>query len=383
MFYRQAHSKECKICGLKDEKISKVLSLCVNCIRENTEQANKLIIDAHKYVRKFYNMDASPPKTTSGVSCNLCANECVIGEGEKGFCGLRKVIDGKILTFTNTINGILYTYPESHVTNCCASWFCPGGTGNGYPTYARRNNEPEYGCTSLAVFMYGCNFDCLFCQNSSHKNIEDGNIITSKDLANEALSNYRCTCVCYFGGSPEPQLPFVLNTSRKIIESTSSKRIMRICFEWNGCGKSELVKEAAEISLKSGGNIKFDLKSFDSTLSRALSGVSNKMAYSNFEMIAEEFHEKRAEIPLLTATTLLVSHYVDVEEIKSIAKFISEINDEIPYSLSIFHPDFFMGDLPITPRKQVEECFNMAKKYLKNVHLGNAHLLGLSESSII
>ncbi|KON26899.1 hypothetical protein AC481_06320 [miscellaneous Crenarchaeota group archaeon SMTZ-80] len=383
MVYEQDQNKECKICGLKDVTISKVLSVCVNCIRENPEQANKLIIDAHKYVRKFHNMEASPPKTAFGIPCNLCSNECIIGEGEKGFCGLRKVINGKISTFSNATNGILHTYSESHVTNCCASWFCPGGTGNGHPSYACMNHEPEYGYTSLAVFMYGCNFDCLFCQNSSHKNIEDGDIITSRDLANEALSNHKYTCVCYFGGSPEPQLPFVLNISRKIIESASARRIMRICFEWNGCGKPELVKEAAEISLKSGGNIKFDLKSFNSTLSLALSGVSNEMAYSNFEMIAQEFYKRRADLPLLTATTLLVPHYVDVAEIKSIVKFISEINDEIPYSLLIFHPDYFMGDLPITPRKQVEECFSIAKKHLKNVHLGNTHLLGLSESNII
>ncbi len=107
------------------------------------------------------------------------------------------------------------------------------------------------------------------------------------------------------------------------------------------------------------------------------------MAYNNFEMIAEEFYERRADLPLLTATTLMIPHYVDAAEIKSIAKFISEINDEIPYSLLIFHPDHFMGDLPITPRKQVEECLSIAKKHLKNVHLGNTHLLGLSESNII
>ena len=382
MIYELDVPKKCKICGLKDEKISKVLSLCVNCIREKPEKVHDLIIDSHKYVRKFHGLEASPPKTAEGLSCELCANECVIGEGEKGFCGLRKVVGGRISTFASSENGILHSYSESHVTNCCASWFCPGGTGKGYPSYAYRDKEPEYGYVSLAVFMYGCNFNCLFCQNSSHKNIKEGKIVSSADLANKVLSNNRCSCVCYFGGSPEPQLPFVITTSKKIMESISAKRILRICFEWNGCGKPELVKEAAQISLESGGNMKFDLKSFDPTLSLALSGVINKTAYDNFEMIAKEFYEKRNDLPLLTATTLLVPHYVDATEVESISKFISEINDEIPYSLLIFHPDYFMSDLPITPRKQVEECMEVAKKYLKNVHLGNAHLLGLSEENL-
>jgi len=63
------------------------------------------------------------------------------------------------------------------------------------------------------------------------------------------------------------------------------------------------------------------------------------------------------------------------EEVEKIAKFISSFNKDIPYSLLVFHPDYMMRDLPITPRKQAFECLEIAQKYLNNVHLGNQFLL--------
>ena len=145
---------------------------------------------------------------------------------------------------------------------------------------------------------------------------------------------------------------------------------------WNGCGNRNLVKHTAEISFRSGGIVKFDLKAYDPNLSIALSGVPNKRAYENFQLIAEEFFKNSAP-PVLTATTLLVSFYVDESEVENIARFIANINPEIPYSLLVFPPDFYMRDMPITPREQVQRCYDAAKRHLKNVNIGNKQLLGL------
>jgi pyruvate formate lyase activating enzyme len=186
------------------------------------------------------------------------------------------------------------------------------------------------------------------------------------EFVEQVKFNKKIKCICYFGGSPEPQLPFALKASKNVLE----EREVRICWEWNGCGSTNLVEEAAELSFKSGGIIKFDLKAFDPNLSIALSGVSNERAYKNFEDIASRYKE------IITATTLLVPNYVDKEEVKGIARFIAGIDPDIPYSLLVFHPDFCMSDMPITPRRQVEECYNVAKRYLNRVNIGNRYLLG-------
>jgi len=113
-------------------------------------------------------------------------------------------------------------------------------------------------------------------------------------------------------------------------------------------------------------------------LSIALSGVSNRRAFENFEMIYHEFYNERKDLPVLTATTLLVPGYVDKYEVENIARFIADLDPNIPYSLLVFYPQYEMLDLPITPLRQVKEAYNAAKKYLKRVYIGNKHLLAFS-----
>ncbi|MHC1566430.1 MAG: radical SAM protein [Candidatus Syntropharchaeia archaeon] len=325
---------DCSICG--KEGVSGVLSICVDCIREG-----HLPEGVH----------SRPPRTEGGSRCRICSNKCSMGDGERGYCGLRERIKGKMKSLVSPNLALGYAYLDRLPTNCCASWFCPGSSERGY---------------NLATFFYGCNFDCLFCQNSSHKHVESAPIMEINEFVRYVKSRDDIRCICYFGGSPEPQLPFAIKASKKVIE----ERKVRICWEWNGCGNPGLVKKAAEISVESEGIVKFDLKAFDPNLSIALSGVSNEMAYRNFEMIASTCGKE-----VLTATTLLVPNYVDSKEVEGIARFIAGIDPDIPYSLLVFHPDYRMSDLPITPSRQVKECYAVAKEYLNRVNIGNRHLL--------
>lgn len=367
--------KKCKACGKASKLISECVGVCADCVREGSDKALDYVRESHARVRDSFGLPARPPKTSDGIPCYVCANECKIGDGEKGFCGLRENVDGKLRSLVSPKRGLLYTYLDPHLTNCCSAWFCPAGTGAGYPKYAYKKG-PEVGYCNLSVFFYGCNFDCLFCQNVSHKEVWRGEVVAVEDFVRRIKGNERISCVCYFGGSPEPQLPFAIKASKTALEENPD-RILRVCFEWNGCGNPKLVKRAAELALVSGGNVKFDLKCFDPNMSLALSGVPNKRAYENFQTIAEDLYDERPELPVLTATTLLVPGYVDSQEVEQIAGFIAELNPEIPYSLLIFHPDFMMMDLPTTPHEQVISCYRAAKKHLRKVHVGNLHLMGI------
>ncbi|MGQ9513578.1 MAG: radical SAM protein [Thermoproteota archaeon] len=368
-------AKKCTLCGKSSPLISRHLGLCGSCIREN-EKAIQIAQLAHSSLRKRYGLPAHPLKSESGLSCNICSNECRIAPGDRGYCGLRRNEAGELKTIAPKGSAIFYDYLDPHVTNCCSAWFCPAGTGDGYPRFAYKPG-PELGYQNLAVFFYGCNFDCLFCQNESHKDLSTEEPKTSKHLVERVRGNSRISCVCFFGGSPEPQLPFAISASKDLLESFP-ERILRICFEWNGCGNPELVRKAAQLSMQSGGNLKFDLKCFSEAMSFALSGVSNRRAFENFEMVAREFYPRRSELPMLTATTLLVPGYVDEYEVGKIAEFISKIDQRIPYSLLIFHPDFMMKDLPITSFEQTSRCYRAARNYLERVHIGNLNLLGFS-----
>lgn len=67
----------------------------------------------------------------------------------------------------------------------------------------------------------------------------------------------------------------------------------------------------------------------------------------------------------------------DREEVSRIAAFIASLSRDIPYALLAFHPQFTMNDLPPTSKHHAQESLEAAKAQgLRNVRLGNIHLLG-------
>jgi pyruvate formate lyase activating enzyme len=85
---------------------------------------------------------------------------------------------------------------------------------------------------------------------------------------------------------------------------------------------------------------------------------------------------RRSLPPVLIANTLLVTGYIDAEEVAAIARFIASLDPDIPYSLLAFHPQFYMSDLPMTSRALADQCCQAARDAgLNNVRIGNVHLL--------
>ncbi|MFX1389383.1 MAG: radical SAM protein [Promethearchaeota archaeon] len=376
----------CKFCGKTEKVISEVLQVCRSCIiEEDWSKVEPQILNVHTEVRKLVKLPAKPPKAEKPnvmLRCNLCINECRLSNNDTSYCGLRNIHLRKTgeLPYPTRSKGYIHGYIDPNPTNCCNGWFCPAGTSVGYPEYSNYEG-PEFGTYSYAAFLYGCTFNCLFCQNSSHKLFSKRHLFDVETLANQIVKNKKITCLCFFGGTPEAQLPFSINLSEKIlqgIKGVDKTRKFRICYEWNGTGNREWIEKSMQIAIKSGGNIKFDLKTFNEKLNIALCGVSNKRTLENFRFLAEKYFGTRKNLHEMSACTLLVPGYTNQDEVEQIAKFISSINKEIPYSLLVFHGDYQMRDLGITPRKQAERCLRVANKYLENVNLGNKFLLGFS-----
>ncbi|MDW8360721.1 MAG: radical SAM protein, partial [Candidatus Caldarchaeum sp.] len=215
--------------------MSRAVGVCLKCLRGKPEEALKIAAEGHSYSRKIFGLPATPPRTAGGVPCSLCAANCLMGEGEMGYCGIRGNRGGKMFTLHPHGKALLRYYLDPHVTNCCNAYFCPAGTGCGYPRYAYKPG-PETGYYNLALFFYGCSFNCLFCQNWSHKQLSEAPLVSVEELVQTTLENPRISCWCWFGGSPEPQLPFAVMASRAVLEAKPSHRILRICYEWNGDG---------------------------------------------------------------------------------------------------------------------------------------------------
>jgi pyruvate formate lyase activating enzyme len=168
-------------------------------------------------------------------------------------------------------------------------------------------------------------------------------------------------------------MPHALATSHHL-----AKQGIRICWETNGMMHPKFLKRAIEYSMETGGCLKFDLKAYDEGIHYALTSVSNQRTLENFAKAGERFAE-RPELPLVIASTLLVPGYVQAEEVSKIATFITSINPDIPYKLLAFAPSFYMSDMPFTSISHANAAEQAARNAgLRNVRLGNRHLLGYS-----
>jgi pyruvate formate lyase activating enzyme len=137
----------------------------------------------------------------------------------------------------------------------------------------------------------------------------------------------------------------------------------------------DLLDQMVNLSLESGGCIKFDIKAWNDSLHTALCGITNARTKENFERAAQ-WAKKRPDPPLLIASTLLVPGYIDEKEVLGISKWIASLDPKIPYALLAFHPQFFFRDLPTTSRRMAFRCKEVAEEAgLQRVRIGNLHLL--------
>jgi pyruvate formate lyase activating enzyme len=167
-------------------------------------------------------------------------------------------------------------------------------------------------------------------------------------------------------------MPHALDSSKRLAE-----RGVRICWETNGMMHPKLLDRAVRYSVETGGCIKFDIKAFDDEINIALTGVSNQQTFENFFRVAGK-HTNDQHGQLIIASTLLVPGYVDPNQVGKIARFIADINPNIPYSLLAFSPNFYLSDLPCTSINHAKEAVRAAKDAgLLNVRVGNRHLLGV------
>ncbi len=344
----------CKKC--KQEKVlSKILPYCSECIRKDFNSLLPEITKIHKETRKSFNLPEKIPDDPNGINCSVCVNKCKIGNNNKGYCSVRKNIDGKIFGPDDEWAYVDW-YHDPLPTNCVADWVCEG--------------NKDYGYKNLAVFYEGCTFNCLFCQNWQFK--ERKNRATIMEIAQYA--DPLTSCICYFGGDPTPFARHTIALSKEILERKRTKKF-RVCWETNGSVATVLMKEWVEIALATNGCIKIDLKTFSEELNIALCGVSNKNTKENIKIVAD-YIKKRERPPILVASTLLIPGYIDEYEITAMAKFLSSINTEIPWSFLGFYPHFYFNDLPQTSRKQADLALKIAENYgMKNTRIGNIHLL--------
>jgi pyruvate formate lyase activating enzyme len=326
---------------------------CPGCLRERFEEIREYVLRIHGETRRPYGLPQAVNDHGTRPRCQVCVNRCSIPEGTFGYCGVRQNSGGRIVGPDKNWAYVDW-YHDPLPTNCVADWVC--------------NGSSDHGHTNLAVFYEACTFNCLFCQNWHFRDRKTRT--TTEDLLRAADAT--TGCVCFFGGDPTPFAMHCLEIARRLQER---RRKLRVCWETNGSASPELVKKWADCALATDGCVKIDFKTFNENLNIALCGSSNSNTKNNIELLAG-YMEKRKKPPVLIVSTLLIPGYVDEIELRAMARFLSSVSKEVPWSFLGFYPHFHFEDLPCTTHKQAEMALTIARDFgIRNTHLGNVYLL--------
>ncbi len=275
------------------------------------------------------------------ILCEACSQACVLGEGEYGICGVRKVENSqlKLLVYglTSAINvDPIEKKPMFH--------FLP----------------------SSQIFSFGtlgCNLSCTFCQNHEisqypreHKyQIGTRKIFPQKAVA-LALEN-NCDSIAYTYNEPIVFFEYTYDTA-KLAHAKGLKNIY-VTSGYETHKALDLLEPYID-----GMNI--DIKSFSDSFYKKICGAKLKPVLECIKYA----YSKGIWIEI---TTLLIPDKNDSnEEIREIARFIASLDTSIPWHLSAFHPMYKMLDVPRTPLSTLLRAYSIAKEEgLKYVYVGN------------
>jgi len=269
------------------------------------------------------------------VMCTACPNNCIISDGKTGLCGVRKNINGKLFLLVNEFPVAMHVDPIEKK-----------------PLYKFMPNTKTFSFGTI-----GCNLRCAFCQNydiSQERSIL-GQKYTAEKIVGLALQN-GCKSISYTYNEPTIFIEFV-----KEVATLAKKAGLKNIMVTNGY----FTKEALNFIAPDIDAMNIDLKSFSDDFYVKQSGAKLKHVLDSIKRV----HKKKIHIEI---TTLIIPRENDSkEELESIAKFIASVDKNIPWHISRFYPMYKMKDRKHTDIKSLEKAYNIGKKYLEHVYLGN------------
>ncbi|MGD8986112.1 MAG: radical SAM protein [Desulfobacteraceae bacterium] len=214
---------------------------------------------------------------------------------------------------------------------------------------------------SYTVFMAGCNYKCLNCQNWPISQYPDNGFRQRgyedpKGLALECVNRLNSISgkmmgadrIFFSGGEPTVHLPYI----EKIVEEARRMRPeTKVNFDTNGYMTEESLKRILDFTT----SITYDLKAYHDELHLALTGASSEPVLRNAKFIGREARNKLWEF------RILVIPQINEEEIKPLTEFIAEIDSSLPVCFLAFRPNYALENHPGAGRHLMEKCVGIAR----------------------
>ena len=253
------------------------------------------------------------------VRCNLCSHRCVIKDGRRGICNVRKNDAGILNTL---VYGKLIAQHIDPIEKKPLFHFLPG--------------TPSY-----SIATVGCNFRCRFCQNADIAQMpsdREGTILgtrcTPEDVV-DAAQGGGCRSIAYTYTEPTVFFEFAYETAK-----LAHARGIRNVFVTNGYMTSEAL-EMIEPYLDAA-NV--DLKAFTDDYYKKVCGAGLKHVQATLKLM------KSLDIFIEVTTLIVPGLNDDPSELNDLAAFIArDLGPETPWHISRFHPTYKLTERPSTP----------------------------------
>lgn len=277
---------------------------------------------------------------TNKIQCTVCPRQCVLKNGQRGFCHVRQNIDGKIILTSYGYNTGLAIDPIEKKP-----------LYHFYPT-----------SRVLSFGTVGCNLGCKFCQNwntsKSKINPEKLNK-TSPELIAYLAKKHKCKSVAFTYNEPTIFLEYAIDTA-KACKELGIKTVAVSAGYINPEPRAELFKYIDAVNI--------DLKAFNNDFYKRNCMASLEPVLDTIRYVK---HETDSWLEL---TTLLIEGENDSElEIKSECEWIVEnLGECVPVHFSAFHPSYKFNEKTATKIPTLLKAIQIAKSTgLKYVYAGN------------
>ncbi|MBA4251752.1 MAG: AmmeMemoRadiSam system radical SAM enzyme [Chlorobiaceae bacterium] len=276
------------------------------------------------------------------ILCTLCPRYCTLGEGQHGFCYIRKNIEGKLYS-------IGYGKPTGFAID---------------PIEKKPLNHFLPGTTVLSFGTAGCNLGCKFCQNWSISKAKLDEIkslqVSAKDVVELAKKN-KSPSIAFTYNDPTIFGEYVIDIS-KIAREEEINSIMVTAGYIDKSARKEIYQfiDAVNVDLKA-----FSENFYHKITSSHLDDVLNTLIWLK--------HETDVWIEI---TTLLIPDENDSdEELKLMTDWIlKNLGDSVPLHFTAFHPDFKMMNKARTPASTLKRAREIALSAgIKYCYVGNVH----------
>ncbi|HIE34955.1 MAG TPA: AmmeMemoRadiSam system radical SAM enzyme [Campylobacterales bacterium] len=275
------------------------------------------------------------------VLCLACAHACKLEPNAYGICGVRVNQDGELKL---TVYGLAAAAHVDPVEKKPLFHFLPNSK-------------------VFSIGTVGCNLSCAFCQNweiSQHPQTHNyevfGYDIPPKKVVSLA-KEYECRSIAYTYNEPVVYFEYTYDTA-KLAKEAGLKNI----YVTSGYETRKAIDKISPYL----DAMNIDIKFFKDESYQKISGARLKPVLESIKYA----HSKGIWIE---TTTLIIPGINDSdEELRDIAKFIADLDPDIPWHISRFHPDYKMLDRPPTPIKTLKRAYEIAKEEgLKYIYIGN------------